>query len=51
MTLTRFSPMFHFSTPGKPQKVRGFLNFSKGIEMDHWCENRLKKTEEGIVMY
>ena len=29
-------PMFHYYTPGKCQKTRGFLTFSGGKEMKHW---------------
>ena len=28
--------MFHFYTPGKRIKTKGFLTFSGGIEMEHW---------------
>ena len=31
--LTHFTPMFHFYTPWKCQKTRGFLTFSGGMEM------------------
>ena len=31
-------PMFHFYTPWKRQKTKGFLTFSGGIEMEHWHE-------------
>ena len=30
-TLTPFSPMFHFYTPWKSQKIKDFLTFSRGI--------------------
>ena len=30
--LTHFKPMFHFYTPGKHQKIGGFLIFSGGRE-------------------
>ena len=36
--LTGFTPMFHFYTPWKRQKIVAFLPFSGGIEMEHWCE-------------
>ena len=28
--------MFHFYSPWKRQKTKGFLTFSGGIEMEHW---------------
>ena len=31
--LTHFSPIFHFYTPWKRQKI-----FSGGIEMEHWAK-------------
>ena len=34
--LSHFTPMFHYYTPGKCQKTRGFLTFSGGKEMKHW---------------
>ena len=37
-TLPHFMPMFHFYTPWKRQKTKGFLTFSGGIEMEHWNE-------------
>ena len=33
-----FTPMFHFCTTWKRQKTKGFLPFSRAIEMGHWCE-------------
>ena len=33
--LTHFSPMFHFYTPWKRPKTKGFWTFSEGIEMKH----------------
>ena len=30
--------MFSFYTPRKRQKIKGFLKFSGGIEMDHWIK-------------
>ena len=33
--LTHFTPMFHFYTPWKCQKARGFLKFSGSIKMEH----------------
>ena len=34
--------MFHFYTPWKRQKTRGFLAFSVGIEMEHCAKMALK---------
>ena len=36
--LTLFKRIPHFYTPLKRQKIKGFLTFSGGIEIDHWCE-------------
>ena len=36
--LAYFKPMFHFYTPWKRQKTRGFLTFLVGIEIEHWLE-------------
>ena len=33
--LIQFDPIFHFCTPWKRQKTKGFLTFSGGIEMEH----------------
>ena len=33
-----FTPMFHYCTPRKRQKTKGFLTFSGDIEMGHWHE-------------
>ena len=33
---THFSLMYHFYIPWKRQKTKGFLTFSRGIEMEHW---------------
>ena len=30
--------MFHFYTPWKRQKTKGFLTFSDGIKMEHWTD-------------
>ena len=38
LTLTHFRPMIHFYTPRKRQKTRGFLTFSRGLEIEHWSE-------------
>ena len=35
---THFNPMFHFYTPWKRQKAKGFLTFSRGIEMEDWAK-------------
>ena len=32
--IIHFSPVFHFYTPWKRQKIKGFLIFSGGIEME-----------------
>ena len=32
--LTRFKSMFHFDTPRKRQKTKGFLMFSGGVEIE-----------------
>ena len=37
---THFSPMFHFYTPWKRQKTKGFLTFLGGIEIEHWAKIR-----------
>ena len=37
-TLTHFSTIFHFYTPWKRQKTKGFLTLSGGIEMEHWTK-------------
>ena len=34
--VTYFKPMYHFYTPWKRQKTRGFMRFSDIIEMKHW---------------
>ena len=34
-SLTHFKPMFHFYTPWKHQKTRGFFIFSGGVEIEH----------------
>ena len=36
--LTYFRPMFHFYTPWKRYKTKGFLTFSGGTEIDHWTK-------------
>ena len=36
--LTHFSSVFNFYNPRKRQKIKGFLKFSRGIEMDHWIK-------------
>ena len=36
--LTHFSPVSHFYTPWKRQKIFGFLTFLGGIEMWHWTK-------------
>ena len=36
--LIHFSPMSHFYTPWKRQKIFGFLAFSGGIKMWHWTK-------------
>ena len=36
--LTHFSPMSHFYTPWKRQKINVFLAFSGGIGMWHWTK-------------
>ena len=36
MTLTHFSPVWHFYTPWKRQKTKGFQTFLGGIEMSLW---------------
>ena len=33
LSLAYFKPMFHFYTPWKRQKTRGFVTFSGGIEL------------------
>ena len=38
MHLTHFRLMFHFYTAWKRQKIKGFLTFSKGVEMKHWSK-------------
>ena len=38
ITLTHFSPMFHFYNLWKRQKIFGFLTFSGGIEMEQWAK-------------
>ena len=38
---TCFSPMFHFYTPRKYQKTKGFPTFSGAIEMKHWTKMSL----------
>ena len=35
LVLTHLSPVFHFYTPQKRQKTKGFMTFSGGIEMEH----------------
>ena len=35
VSLTHFNPIFHFHTPLKCQKTKGFLTFLGGIEMKH----------------
>ena len=35
LLLTHFSPVFHFYTPWKRQKTKGFLTFSNVIKMVH----------------
>ena len=35
---THFSPMFHFYTPWKRQKTKGFLTFLGGTEIEHWAK-------------
>ena len=34
--LVHFNPIFHFYTPWKRQKIKGFLMFLRGIEMEDW---------------
>ena len=36
--LSHFSPVFHFYTPWKRHKIKGFLMISGGIEMEHWSK-------------
>ena len=36
--LTHFNPIFHFYTPWKRQKTKGFLTFLRGIKMEHWAK-------------
>ena len=36
--LTHFRLIFHFYTPWKSQKTKGFLTFSWGIEIIYWPE-------------
>ena len=36
--LTQFSPIFHFYTPWKRQKTKGFLTFSGVIEIEYWAK-------------
>ena len=36
--LTHFNRMLHFYTPWNCQKIKGFLKFSRGIEMEHWIK-------------
>ena len=38
LVLTHFSPVAHFYTPWKRQKTKGFLTFSRGIEMWSWTK-------------
>ena len=38
--LTHFSLMFHSYTPWKRKKIKGFLTFPGGIEMEHWAFTR-----------
>ena len=37
-SLIHIQPMFHFSTPGKCKKIRGFLMFSGGIDVEYWLK-------------
>ena len=37
-SLNHFSTMWHFYTPWKRKKTKGFLMFSEGIEMEHWAK-------------
>ena len=39
--LIHFNPMFHFYTPWKRQKTKGFLRFSGGIEMELGLKHEL----------
>ena len=48
LRFTHFSPMFHFLTPWKRQKIFGLLTFSGGIEMEHWAKMGLAKLIELI---
>ena len=36
ISLTDFTPMFHFYPPWKQQKTRGFQPLSRGMEKEHW---------------
>ena len=36
--LIHYSPMFHFYTLRKLQKIIGFLTFARSIEMEHWAK-------------
>ena len=37
-SLIHFRPIFHFYTPKKRQKTKGYLKFFGGIEVDHWAK-------------
>ena len=38
--------MLHFYTAWKRQKTRGFLTFSRSIEMENWVEMGYEKTSQ-----
>ena len=40
VSLTNFSPVFHFYTPWTRQKTNGNLTFSRGMEMD-WSSSQI----------
>ena len=48
--LIHFSPMSHFYTPWKRQKIYGFLTFSGGIEMWHWINMGLREFMQGSFL-
>ena len=46
--LTHFKPMFHFYTPWKCQKTKGFLMYSEGIERNIGLITAISKTVYAI---
>ena len=38
LLLNPFSPVSYFYTPWKRQKIKGFLTFSGGIQMERWAK-------------